>query len=81
MTFNDLKLYNNIQQALEEEGYSNPTPIQEQAIPHMLTGTTDVVALAQTGTGKTAAFSVPILQLLSENIQHGNTFYIWEIGC
>jgi ATP-dependent RNA helicase RhlE len=63
MTFNDLKLYNNIQQALEQEGYSNPTPIQEQAIPEILLGQ-DLVACAQTGTGKTGAFAIPILNLI-----------------
>lgn len=63
MTFNDLKLFNNIQQALEEEGYTNPTPIQEQAIPEILLGQ-DVVACAQTGTGKTGAFAIPILNLI-----------------
>lgn len=63
MTFNDLKLYNNIQQALEEEGYTNPTPIQEQAIPEILLGN-DLVACAQTGTGKTGAFAIPILNLI-----------------
>ena len=63
MTFNDLKLYNNIQQAFEEEGYSNPTPIQEQAIPEILLGQ-DLVACAQTGTGKTGAFAIPILNLI-----------------
>jgi len=63
MTFNDLKLYNNIQQALEEEGYTSPTPIQEQAIPEILLGQ-DLVACAQTGTGKTGAFAIPILNLI-----------------
>jgi ATP-dependent RNA helicase RhlE len=63
MTFSDLKLYNNIQQALEEEGYTNPTPIQEQAIPEILLGQ-DLVACAQTGTGKTGAFAIPILNLI-----------------
>jgi len=63
MTFNDLKLYNNIQQALEEEGYSIPTPIQEQAIPEILLGQ-DLVACAQTGTGKTGAFAIPILNVI-----------------
>ena len=63
MTFNDLKLFNNIQQALEEEGYTNPTPIQEQAIPEILLGQ-DLVACAQTGTGKTGAFAIPILNLI-----------------
>ncbi|MCK6609183.1 MAG: DEAD/DEAH box helicase [Flavobacterium sp.] len=63
MTFNELKLFNNIQQALEEEGYTNPTPIQEQAIPEILLGQ-DLVACAQTGTGKTGAFAIPILNLI-----------------
>ena len=63
MTFNKLKLFNNIQQALEEEGYTNPTPIQEQAIPEILAGQ-DLVACAQTGTGKTGAFAIPILNLI-----------------
>ncbi|TXI61450.1 MAG: DEAD/DEAH box helicase [Flavobacterium sp.] len=63
MTFNELKLFNNIQQALEEEGYTNPTPIQEQAIPEILAGQ-DLVACAQTGTGKTGAFAIPILNLI-----------------
>ena len=58
MTFNELKLFNNIQQALEEEGYTNPTPIQEQAIPEILAGQ-DLVACAQTRTGiKAIAFAI-----------------------
>jgi ATP-dependent RNA helicase RhlE len=71
MTFNDLKLYNNIQQALEEEGYSNPTPIQEQAIPEILLGQ-DLVACAQTGTGKTGAFAIPILNLIHRIVGSAN---------
>lgn len=63
MTFEDLNLIRNIQQALAEEGYKNPTPIQEQAIPIILEGT-DLVGCAQTGTGKTAAFAIPILNSL-----------------
>ena len=71
MTFNDLKLYNNIQQALEEEGDSNPTPIQEQAIPEILLGQ-DLVACAQTGTGKTGAFAIPILNLIHRIVGSAN---------
>jgi ATP-dependent RNA helicase RhlE len=71
MTFNDLKLYNNIQQALEEEGYTNPTPIQEQAIPEILLGQ-DLVACAQTGTGKTGAFAIPILNLIHRIVGSAN---------
>lgn len=60
MTFNDLQLLRNIQQALAEEGYEVPTPIQQQAIPIIKEGF-DLVGCAQTGTGKTAAFAIPII--------------------
>ena len=63
MKFEDLNLLKNIHQALIEEGYENPTPIQEQAIPVILEGT-DLVGCAQTGTGKTAAFAIPMLNVL-----------------
>lgn len=63
MKFEDLNLLKNIHQALIEEGYENPTPIQQQAIPIILEGT-DLVGCAQTGTGKTAAFAIPILNML-----------------
>ncbi len=63
MTFNDLNLLKNIQLALAEEGYTTPTPIQQQAIPIILEGT-DLVGCAQTGTGKTAAFAIPIINYL-----------------
>ena len=62
--FDDLNLHPQLMQALEERGYTEPTPIQAQMIPIMLTGA-DVVGQAQTGTGKTAAFSLPILQNLA----------------
>ena len=51
-----------LQQAIEELGFEQPTPIQEKAVPFLLSGTQDMVALAQTGTGKTAAFGLPIIQ-------------------
>lgn len=63
MKFEDLNLLKNIHQALTEEGYENPTPIQEQAIPIIMEGS-DLVGCAQTGTGKTAAFAIPILHSL-----------------
>ena len=63
MKFEDLNLLKNIQQALTDEGYEAPTPIQEQAIPIILNDT-DLVGCAQTGTGKTAAFAIPILNQL-----------------
>ena len=61
--FNDLGLSPPIQQALDELGFQDPTPIQEQAIPELLGGH-DVIGQAQTGTGKTAAFGLPLLQYL-----------------
>ena len=66
MQFNELNIIQPILKAIEEEGYTTPTPIQQQAIPLVLEGN-DLMGCAQTGTGKTAAFSIPILQLLSEN--------------
>ncbi|MDX1943749.1 MAG: DEAD/DEAH box helicase [Saprospiraceae bacterium] len=65
MTFKELGLDKQLLRALEAEGYEHPTPIQEQAIPIVLQGD-DLIACAQTGTGKTAAFSLPILQYLLE---------------
>jgi superfamily II DNA/RNA helicase len=59
MLFEDLSLSKSIQRAVFEEGYTNPTPIQEQAIPIILKGQ-DLIGCAQTGTGKTAAFAIPI---------------------
>jgi ATP-dependent RNA helicase RhlE len=65
MTFKDLGLDEALLRALQSEGYTQPTPIQEQAIPIVLDGD-DLIGCAQTGTGKTAAFSLPILQYLLE---------------
>ena len=64
MTFRDLGLIAPILSALEEQGYTRPSPIQEKAIPPALEGR-DVLGCAQTGTGKTCAFAAPILQRLS----------------
>ena len=66
MHFESLNIIEPILKSLKEEGYIIPTPIQVQAIPIILQGT-DLIGCAQTGTGKTAAFAVPILQLLSRN--------------
>lgn len=68
MTFSDLKLIAPLLSALDKKGYKNPSPIQQQAIPHILAGK-DIFGCAQTGTGKTAAFALPILQLLQS--KHG----------
>lgn len=64
MQFSDLKLIEPLLRAVRAEGYDEPTPIQTQAIPHILEGK-DLVGCAQTGTGKTAAFALPILQRLN----------------
>ncbi len=69
MTFNDLSLVEPILKALDKAGYTTPTPIQEQAIPHLLNGH-DLLGCAQTGTGKTAAFSIPIIQHIYNNRQN-----------
>lgn len=66
MTFKELNLLPEILKAVEEMGYEKPTPIQERAIPDALNGR-DVLGVAQTGTGKTAAFSIPILQQIHKN--------------
>ncbi len=65
MSFKNLQLTEPILKALDAQGYTQPTPIQKQAIPLVLKGR-DLLGVAQTGTGKTAAFGIPILQLLNE---------------
>jgi ATP-dependent RNA helicase DeaD len=70
MTFEGLGIDARLIQATDELGFVNPTPIQEQAIPVLLSGTKDFVGLAQTGTGKTAAFGLPLLQLITVENKH-----------
>lgn len=72
MTFQELKIIPAILKALSKENYSTPTPIQEQAIPAVLAGR-DLLGCAQTGTGKTAAFAIPIIQRLSQQPNKPNT--------
>src|SRR6185369_17681964 len=64
--FTDLGLAKPLLRALADEGYTTPTPIQAQAIPGVMEGR-DLLGIAQTGTGKTAAFALPILHRLAEN--------------
>lgn len=71
MTFKDLGIIDPILRALETKGYLKPTPIQEKSIPILLKGK-DLLGCAQTGTGKTASFAIPIIQLL-ENNKHKET--------
>ncbi|MDP2742710.1 MAG: DEAD/DEAH box helicase, partial [Hydrogenophaga sp.] len=73
MTFEDLKLAPAIVQAVREHGYEIPTPIQAEAIPAVLAGR-DLLGGAQTGTGKTAAFTLPMLHRLSESERAKNRF-------
>ncbi|MCX7355289.1 MAG: DEAD/DEAH box helicase [Alphaproteobacteria bacterium] len=64
MSFNDLGLSAEVLRAIGEAGFTEPTPIQSEAIPHVLTGR-DILARAQTGTGKTAAFTLPMIDILA----------------
>ena len=65
MSFSELGLSEKVLKAIETSGYTTPTPIQAQAIPHALAGR-DVLGIAQTGTGKTAAFTLPMLSRLEQ---------------
>ena len=69
-TFEELGVRDDLRRAIEELGFENPMPVQEKVIPHLLNEDTDVVALAQTGTGKTAAFGLPVLQRINPEINH-----------
>ena len=64
-TFEELGVSAEIRQAIEELGYEHPMPVQEEVIPYLLGVNNDVVALAQTGTGKTAAYGLPVLQKIN----------------
>ena len=66
MSFSNLGLCKELLRAIKEEGYTTPTPIQTQSIPVILSKK-DVLAAAQTGTGKTAGFTLPLLELLNKN--------------
>lgn len=68
--FAELGLNEKLVQATDELGFNEPTPIQQQAIPVLLAGTKDLIGLAQTGTGKTAAFGLPLLQLIAGGDRH-----------
>ncbi|MFT7343492.1 MAG: ATP-dependent RNA helicase DeaD [Lentimonas sp.] len=69
MTFKELGLKSEVLKSIEELGFSTPTPIQEQAIPYLLGTNSDFVGLAQTGTGKTAAFGLPLINNTDANTQ------------
>ena len=65
MNFSELGLSQKVLSAVEASGYTTPTPIQAQAIPHVL-NRRDVLGIAQTGTGKTAAFTLPMITMLEQ---------------
>ena len=68
MTFEELGVNEPLRRAIAELGFENPMPVQEKVIPHLLNQEGDVVALAQTGTGKTAAFGLPVIQRINANM-------------
>ncbi|MBP3288266.1 MAG: DEAD/DEAH box helicase [Muribaculaceae bacterium] len=68
-TFEELGVRPDLRRAVEELGFEQPMPVQEKVIPHLLNGEGDVVALAQTGTGKTAAFGLPLLQRIDPEVK------------
>ena len=61
-TFAETELHEDLLKAVKELGFEKPTPIQEKTIPQLLSSNQDLIALAQTGTGKTAAFGLPLLE-------------------
>lgn len=65
-SFNDFKVHDTVKAAISKQGYITPTPIQDEAIPHLLTGR-DLIGLAATGTGKTAAFLIPLMNSIVTN--------------
>ena len=73
-SFSSFQLHPSILRALSEEGYDTPTPVQQKAIPDVMAGK-DLTGIAQTGTGKTAAFSLPILHNLRARNQVGRGIY------
>lgn len=76
MKFENLGLDEQLLKAVTSMGFENPTEIQEKSIPALLSGTTDFVGLAQTGTGKTAAFGLPLLQLVNQHNNHPQALVI-----
>ncbi len=67
-SFEELGVREDLRRAIEELGFENPMPVQEKVIPHLLSEDGDVIALAQTGTGKTAAFGLPVLQRIDTDL-------------
>jgi ATP-dependent RNA helicase DeaD len=75
-TFEEIGLLDDVLNAIGELGFQKPTPIQEKTIPHMLDSNQDIIASAQTGTGKTAAFGLPIVQLTKREDKRTQTLIL-----
>ena len=75
-TFEELGVREDIIKAISELGYVHPMPIQEKVIPHLLHEDGDIIGLAQTGTGKTAAFGLPMLQRIDVEIENPQALII-----
>src|SRR6476469_3505266 len=75
-TFEALGLNEKLLQGVLDLGFTEPTTIQEKAIPVLLSGTKDFIGLAQTGTGKTAAFGLPLLQLINTTQKHAQALVV-----
>ena len=69
VSFEELGIEEGLLQSIQALGFTQPTAIQEKAIPVLLQGTKDFIGLAQTGTGKTAAFGLPLLQLINKQLK------------
>ncbi|MCE2834753.1 MAG: DEAD/DEAH box helicase, partial [Chitinophagaceae bacterium] len=76
MSFESLGIGEELLKSITSLGFTEPTPIQQKAIPVLLAGTKDFVGLAQTGTGKTAAFGLPLLQLVNPSLRHAQALAI-----
>ena len=74
--FIDFYLKDELIKAVKELGFKNPTPIQSKVIPHLMSSEKDLIASAQTGTGKTAAFGLPVLNLINQNEKHVQTLIL-----
>ena len=75
-SFSHFKLDDKIIKSIKELGFKNPTPIQSKVIPHLLFSNQDLIATAQTGTGKTAAFGLPLLQLTDTNSNKIQIYFV-----
>ena len=67
--FHELGLNEDLLKAIDKLGFVTPTPVQEATIPYLLSATNDLISLAQTGTGKTAAFGLPLLQRINPDLK------------